>query len=167
MRWTTSYLAYICLGKWLAPHKYKVMGLIPRGGYSHTWHAREVLWWWPQFLRFWIPILCLITVWLTPTYVEEKIIFSVSHLVPEIFGPKVGLLFHQNAFCINFLLAFPIGSNYWKFGEVSSLSSTPRTWHDKNVTLPTCQCISHSSNNIKIYNVNHIFPIMVYSCVTQ
>ncbi len=43
----------------------------------------------------------------------EKISLSPSHLVPEIIGPKVDLIFHQNvlvnrfeAFCINFLLDF-------------------------------------------------------------
>ncbi len=43
----------------------------------------------------------------------EKICLSLSHLVPEILGPKFGLIFHQNivfnrfqAFCIKFLLEF-------------------------------------------------------------
>ncbi len=43
----------------------------------------------------------------------RKIGLSLSHSVPEILGPKVGLMFHQNvvfnsfeAFCINFLLDF-------------------------------------------------------------
>ncbi len=48
-----------------------------------------------------------------PLFLQKKIGFSLSHLVPEILGPKVGLIFHQNvlfnrfkAFCINFPLIF-------------------------------------------------------------
>ncbi len=44
----------------------------------------------------------------------EKISLSLSHLVPEILWPKVGLIFHQNvlvnrfdAFCINFQSNWP------------------------------------------------------------
>ncbi len=32
----------------------------------------------------------------------EKIGLSLSHLVPEILGPKVGLIFHQNVFVNRF-----------------------------------------------------------------
>ncbi len=31
-------------------------------------------------------------------FLLKKIGLSLSHLVPEIFGPKVGLIFHQNVF---------------------------------------------------------------------
>ncbi len=31
-----------------------------------------------------------------PSLSAEKIVLSLSHLVPEIFGPKVGLIFHHN-----------------------------------------------------------------------
>ncbi len=40
-----------------------------------------------DFLSKWVPILCLVMSWL-----------SLSHLFPEIHGPKVGLIFHQNVF---------------------------------------------------------------------
>ncbi len=33
-----------------------------------------------------------------PLFLQKKIGFSLSHLVPEILGPKVGLIFHQNLF---------------------------------------------------------------------
>ncbi len=33
-----------------------------------------------------------------PTLSAEKICLSISHLVPEILGPKVGLIFHLNVF---------------------------------------------------------------------
>ncbi len=46
-----------------------------------------------------------------PSISVEKIDLSLSHLVPEILRPKIGLIFHQNvlfnrfeAFCINFIL---------------------------------------------------------------
>ncbi len=31
-------------------------------------------------------------------FLQKKIDLSLSHLVPEILGPKVGLIFHQNVF---------------------------------------------------------------------
>ncbi len=40
-------------------------------------------------------ILYLNTIRLTP-FSAEKISLSLSHLVPEILGPKVGIIFHQN-----------------------------------------------------------------------
>ncbi len=50
-----------------------------------------------------------------PSFCRKKLVLSLSHLVPEILGPKVGLFFHQNvlfnrfkAFCINVLLDFSI-----------------------------------------------------------
>ncbi len=49
------------------------------------------------FQSDWVPILYLNTIRLTPLS-AEKIGLSVSHLVPEILGPKVGLIFHQNVF---------------------------------------------------------------------
>ncbi len=55
----------------------------------------------PRFGDFqsdWVPILYLITIRLTPLS-EEKISLSLSHLVPEILGPKFGLIFHQNVLC--------------------------------------------------------------------
>ncbi len=60
----------------------------------------------------WVPILYLNTIRMTPCFCR-KISLPLSHLVSEILGPKVGLIFHQNvllnrfeAFSINFLLDF-------------------------------------------------------------
>ncbi len=68
-----------------------------------------------DFQSDWVPFLYLNTIRLTP-FSAENISLSLSHLVPEILRPKVGL-FHQNAhsnrfkaFCINFILRFQ--SNY-------------------------------------------------------
>ncbi len=51
--------------------------------------------------------------WPPPPHSVEKIGLSLSHLLPEILGPKVGLIFYQNVlfnrfkvFCINFPLIF-------------------------------------------------------------
>ncbi len=57
----------------------------------------------------------------------DKTGLSLSHLVPEILGPKVGLIFHQNilfdrfeAFYIIFSLIFdPIESNLFLHAEPS------------------------------------------------
>ncbi len=48
-----------------------------------------------NFLSNWVPILYLNTIRLTPIS-AKRIGLSLSHLVPEILGPKVGLIFHQN-----------------------------------------------------------------------
>ncbi len=61
------------------------------GGTPILRHGREVPRWWPPFWGF--PIR------LGPYFIplsEEKIGLSLSHLVPEILGPKFGLIFHQN-----------------------------------------------------------------------
>ncbi len=42
--------------------------------------------------------LYLNTIRLTPSFCRKKIGLSLPHLVPEILGPKVGLIFHQNVF---------------------------------------------------------------------
>ncbi len=70
----------------------------------------------PRFCDFqsdWVPILYLNTIRLTPSFSRKKICLSLSHLVPEILGPTVGLMFHHNvlfnrfkAFCINCHLIF-------------------------------------------------------------
>ncbi len=48
-----------------------------------------------------------------PLFLQNKMVFSLSHFVPEILGRKVGLIVHENvlfncfkAFRINFLLDF-------------------------------------------------------------
>ncbi len=59
-----------------------------------------------------VPIVYLNSIRLTPSFCRN-ISFSLSHLVPEILGPKIGHIFHKNvlfnnleAFCFNFLLDF-------------------------------------------------------------
>ncbi len=49
----------------------------------------------------WVPILYLNTIRLTPSF-YRKIRLSLSHLVPEILGSNVGLIFHQNVLFIRF-----------------------------------------------------------------
>ncbi len=72
------------------------------------WHGMEVPLWWPPFLRFYVSSL---SDW--PPFSAEKICLSLSHIVLEILGPKVDLIFHQNvsfnsfyAFCIEGFLEF-------------------------------------------------------------
>ncbi len=48
-----------------------------------------------NFQSDWDLMLCLNTIKLNPSF-SSKIGLSLSHLVPEILGPKVGLMFHQN-----------------------------------------------------------------------
>ncbi len=71
----------------------------------------------PRFWDFqsdWVSFLYLNTIWLTPSFCIN-ISLSLSHLIQEILGPKIGLFFHQNVlfdrfktFCIKFLLDFQI-----------------------------------------------------------
>ncbi len=53
----------------------------------------------PIFFFFYIHKYCfncfLFYIW-PPLYAEKKIDLSLYHLVPEILGPNVGLIFHQN-----------------------------------------------------------------------
>ncbi len=53
----------------------------------------------PRFWDFqseWVPILCLSTFSDWCSLSAEKIGLSLSQLVPEILGPKIGKIFHQN-----------------------------------------------------------------------
>ncbi len=69
------------------------------------------LYWPPVFDIFqshWVPFLCP-----TRSFCRKKICLSLSHLVPEIIWPKVGLFCHKNlsfdtleAICTTFLLHF-------------------------------------------------------------
>ncbi len=76
-------------------HYGKVPGV---GGGTHILgHGREVPQWWPPFFD---PIRSIFYTstqsdW-PPLSAEKKIGLSLSHLVPEILGPKFGLIFHQN-----------------------------------------------------------------------
>ncbi len=49
-----------------------------------------------DFQSDWAHILYLNTIRLTLSFSRKTIGLSLSHLVPEILGPKVGLIFHQN-----------------------------------------------------------------------
>ncbi len=71
----------------------------PGVGTSIIGHGREVTWWWPPFWAFSIqlgPYFIPHHNPIDPLFLEKKIGWSLSHLVPEILGPKVGLIFHQN-----------------------------------------------------------------------
>ncbi len=71
-------------------------------GYSHTW----VLWWWPPIFEIFYligPLLYASSQSDWPPLSTEKIGLSLSHLVPEILGPKVGLIFHHNLLFNSFL----------------------------------------------------------------
>ncbi len=76
-------------------------------------HGRNVSLQWPPFGGF--------SIWWGPYFTQsdwpplaaEQIYLSLTHLVPEILGPKIGLIFHHNvlfnrfkAFYINFALIF-------------------------------------------------------------
>ncbi len=87
---------------------------MPREGTPILGHGREVLQRWPPFFRF--------TIWLGPYFMPHHHLIDplflqktncLSHLLPEICGPKVDLIFHQNvlfisfeAFCMKFHLDF-------------------------------------------------------------
>ncbi len=80
---------------------------MPRGGGDTPifGHGREVPQWWPQFLGFSIrlgPYFISQHNLIDPLFLQKKIGLSLSHLVPEILGPKVGLIFHQNVFFTRF-----------------------------------------------------------------
>ncbi len=81
----------------------------PRGGGGDTSilkHSGAVPRWWPSCLGF--------SIWLGPYFIPqhnptaEKIGLSLSHLVQEILGPKVGLIFYQNVFFNRFYIIFPL-----------------------------------------------------------
>ncbi len=54
-----------------------------------------------DFQSDWVPILYSNTIRLTPSFCRKKGL-SLSHLVPEILGPKVCLIFHQNVLADRF-----------------------------------------------------------------
>ncbi len=111
-------------------------------------YGREVPRWWSMFLRF--------LIWLDPYFMADQhlihpfycreISLSLSHEVPEILGPKVGQIFHQNvwfnsfwAFCINFFLDFR--SNWLPFSLILHLL-TPHFY--KTLDLIGCNVLLHA-----------------------
>ncbi len=81
-----------------------------------------------------------------PPLSAEKISLSLSHLVPEILGPKVGLIVHQNVlfngfstFCINFLLDFQ--SNWPPFSLILDLFDPS---FSQNLISDSVQFCSHA-----------------------
>ncbi len=86
-----------------------------RGDNPHLWHFQSEL----RTQTFFVDKNLIGSLFYTSTQSDgpplsaEQNGLSLSHLVPEILGPKVGLIFHQNvlfnrfkAFCINFPLMF-------------------------------------------------------------
>ncbi len=73
-------------------------------------HTKDVLWWWPSFLRFFIQLgaLFMLSMILLTLIYASRIDLSLSHLVPEIFGSKIGLMFHQNVLLNSFKHYVPI-----------------------------------------------------------
>ncbi len=135
---------YMSLEQALHSFRWKLFTLLISGWYNfinlicQTWysrylwvgtpilrHGREVSRWWPPFWGF--------TIRLGPYFIPQhnpidplflqKISLSLSHLLPEILGPKIGLIFHQNVlfnrfkvFYINFLLiSDPIDPHFHLF----------------------------------------------------
>ncbi len=86
-------------------------------------HGREVLPWWPPCWGFSIrlgPYCIPQHNPIGPLFLQKKIGLSLLHLVPEMLGPKMDLIFHQNVFCIKFLLDFR--SNWPPFSLMIDLS---------------------------------------------
>ncbi len=125
---TRSAVSSSCIKYQIQSARAHTRGRIPGEGTPINGHGRDY--------RFWdlrsdcIPILCLIMIWLTSSFCRKNqfvfLTLSLSHLVPEILGPKVDLLFHQNvlfnsfkAFCINFLL--DLQSNWLPFSLILDL----------------------------------------------
>ncbi len=93
------------------------------GGTPILVHGREVPRWWPPFWGFSIrfgPYFIRQHNLIDPLFLQKKICLSLSHLVLEILGPKIGQIFHHNvlfnrykAFCINFPIIFdPIDPHF-------------------------------------------------------
>ncbi len=75
---------------------YTYLSYHPGEGTPILVHCREVPQWLPPI---WVPIgpyFMLHYVLIDPPLSAEKIGLSLSHLVPKISRPKVGLMFHQN-----------------------------------------------------------------------
>ncbi len=87
-----------------------------------------------------------------PLSAERNWVVSItfSHLVPEIVGPKVGLIFHQNllfnsftVFCMNFLLDFQ--SNWLTFSLILDLFY-PSLFFLQNLRSDWVQLFYHTLN---------------------
>ncbi len=82
------------------------MGGTPILGMIGRFHSDDPCYW--DFQSEWVPIL-----YLNIIFLQKKIGLSLSHVVPEILRPKVGLIFHKSVFflqilsiCINFSIIF-------------------------------------------------------------
>ncbi len=81
-----------------------------------SWHSHIWTWWGTSallthvfdiFRSHWVPFLCPTrSYW--PHFSAEKIGLSLSHLVPEVIWPKVGLKFHTNLSFDHFEAFVPI-----------------------------------------------------------
>ncbi len=85
----------ICRNLWCLYNSYSGGLLITSGeGTPILGHDREVTWRWPLLLRFFIPYFIPHRALIDPLVLQKKISLSLSHLVPEILGPKFGLMLH-------------------------------------------------------------------------
>ncbi len=87
--------------------RWKVWDL-PGEGTPIPGHGREVMWWWPPFLRF--------SIQLDPYFMPhhdliDPLFLSLSHLVPEILGPKVDPIFTKMYYFVS-IFSLIFGSNW-------------------------------------------------------
>ncbi len=83
------------------------------GGTPILEHGWELPVYWPPFLTFFDPIGSFFYIQLDlidPIFLQKKIGLSLSHLVPEVIWPKVGLHFHKNLSFDHFEAFVPIFS---------------------------------------------------------
>ncbi len=69
-------------------------------------HGREVPWWWPLFWYFrsdWVPILCLITIWLTPSFCRWGLYHKLCTVILIVPALHVVALQLQRPYCTSVL----------------------------------------------------------------
>ncbi len=66
--------------------------VLPYLGMVGRFRSDDLHFW--DFQSDWVPILYLNTIRLSTEKIDLSLSTSLSHLVPEILGPKVGLIFH-------------------------------------------------------------------------
>ncbi len=85
--------------------------VLPYLGMAWRFRSDDQHFW--DFRSDYVPMLCLITIWLCPYvmphhdlidphFMQKKINLSLSNLVPEIHRPKVVLIFHKNVLFSSF-----------------------------------------------------------------